>query len=233
MIAPLEKYRIRGALWYQGEGNTWRAYQYRKLLPALIAGWRKGWGESDFPFLIVQLANHGSSPELGDSIWAELREAQFLTARTVPNTGLAVSIDVGEPKNLHPPRKEEIGHRLALWALGATYGEKIVYSGPLFDWMKIEGENVRLHFHYAGSGLEASGGPLKGFAMAGSDRIFHWAEARIEGDEIVVSSPGVKGPIAVRYAWASSPDCNLYNKEGLPASPFRTDDWPGQSAAVK
>ena len=233
MIAPLQEYRIRGALWYQGEGNIWRAYQYRRLLPALIAGWRKGWGEGDFPFLIVQLANHGSSPELGDSIWAELREAQFLTARAVPNTGLAVSIDVGEPRNLHPPRKEEIGHRLALWALGTTYGEKIVYSGPLYDSMKIEGENVRVHFHYAGSGLEARGEPLKGFAIAGSDRIFHWAEARIEGDAIVVSSPDVKAPVAVRYAWASSPDCNLYNKEGLPASPFRTDDWPGQSAAVK
>jgi sialate O-acetylesterase len=233
MIAPLQEYRIRGALWYQGEGNTWRAYQYRKLLPALIAGWRKGWGEGNFPFLIVQLANHGSSPELGDSIWAELREAQFLTVRTVPNTGLAVSIDVGEPKNLHPPRKEEVGHRLSLWALGTTYGEKIVYSGPLYDSMKIEGERVRLQFQRTVSGLESRGGPLKGFSIAGSDHIFHWAEARIEGDTIVVSSPDVKTPVAVRYAWASSPDCNLYNKEGLPASPFRTDDWPGQSASSK
>jgi sialate O-acetylesterase len=233
MISPLQEYRIRGALWYQGEGNTWRANQYRKLLPALIAGWRTGWGEGDFPFLIVQLANHGSSPELGDSIWAELREAQFLTARTVPNTGLAVSIDVGEPKNLHPPRKEEIGRRLALWALGTTYGEKIVYSGPLYDSMKIAGEGVQIRFLHTGSGLEARGGPLKGFALAGSDHIFHWAEARIEGDTIVVSSLDVKTPVAVRYAWASSPDCNLYNKEGLPASPFRTDDWPGQSDATK
>jgi len=233
MIAPLQEYRIRGALWYQGEGNTWRAYQYRKLLPAMIAGWRKGWGEGNFPFLIVQLANHGSSPELGDSIWAELREAQFLTARTVPDTGLAVSIDVGEPKNLHPPRKEEIGHRLALWALGTTYGEKIVYSGPLYDSMKIGGESVQIHFQHTGSGLEARGGPLKGFAIAGGDQTFHWAEARIEGDTIVVSSPDVKSPVAVRYAWASSPDCNLYNREGLPASPFRTDDWPGQSARNK
>ena len=233
MIAPLQEYRIRGALWYQGEGNTWRAHQYQKLLPAMISGWRKGWGEGDFLFLIVQLPNHGSSPELGDSIWAELRESQFLTARTVPNTGLAVSIDVGEAKDLHPPRKEEIGHRLALWALGATYGEKIVYSGPLYDSMEIEGESVRLRFQHIGSGLEARGGPLKGFAIAGSDHIFHWAEARIEGDTIVVSSRDVKAPVAVRYAWASSPDCNLYNKEGLPASPFRTDDWPGQSAATK
>jgi sialate O-acetylesterase len=233
MIAPLQEYRIRGALWYQGEGNTWRAYQYRKLLPVLIAGWRRGWGEGDFPFLIVQLANHGSSPELGDSIWAELREAQFLTARTVPNAGLAVSIDVGDPKNLHPPRKEEVGHRLALWALGTTYGQKIVYSGPLYDSMKIAGENVQIHFRHTGSGLEARGGPLKGFAIAGSDHAFHWAEARIEGDVVVVSSPDVKAPIAVRYAWASSPDCNLYNKEGLPASPFRTDDWPEISAEKK
>lgn len=233
MIAPLEEYRIRGALWYQGEGNTWRAYQYRKLLPAMIAGWRKAWGEGDFPFLIVQLANHGASPELGDSIWAELREAQFLTARTVPNTGLAVSIDVGEPKNLHPPRKEEIGHRLAMWALGTTYGEKIVYSGPLYDSMKIAGESVQIRFQHIGSGLESRGGPLKGFAIAGSDHVFHWAEARIEGETIVVSSPDVQAPVAVRYAWASSPDCNLYNKEGLPASPFRTDDWPGQSGRKK
>jgi len=233
MIAPLQEYRIRGALWYQGEGNTWRAYQYRKLLPEMIAGWRKGWGEGDFPFLIVQLANHGASPELGDSIWAELREAQFLTARSVPNTGLAVAIDVGEPKDLHPPRKEEVGHRLALWALGTTYGEKIVYSGPLYDRMKTEEASVRLHFQQIGSGLESRGGPLKGFAIAGSDRIFHWAEARIEGDTIVVSSADVKAPVAVRYAWASSPDCNLYNKEGLPASPFRTDDWPELSAGKK
>jgi sialate O-acetylesterase len=233
MIAPLQEYRIRGALWYQGEGNTWRAYQYRKLLPAMIAGWRKGWGEGDFPFLIVQLANHGSSPELGDSIWAELREAQFLTARAMPNTGLAVSIDVGDPKNLHPPRKEEVGHRLALWALGTTYGEKLVYSGPLYDSMKTAGESVQIHFLQVGSGLDSRGGPLKGFAIAGTDHIFHWAEARIEGDTVIVSSPEVKAPVAVRYAWAGSPDCNLYNKEGLPASPFRTDDWPGQSAANK
>jgi sialate O-acetylesterase len=233
MIAPLQEYRIRGAIWYQGEGNTWRAYQYRKLLPALIGGWRKGWGEGDFPFLIVQLANHGASPELGGSIWAELREAQFLTVKTVPNTGLAVAIDVGEEENLHPPRKEEVGHRLALWALGATYGEKIVYSGPLYDSMKITGENVRIHFRHTGTGLESRSGPPKGFAIAGSDHVFHWAEARIESDTVIVSSPDVKAPAAVRYAWASSPECNLYNKEGLPASPFRTDDWPEISAGKK
>ena len=229
MIAPLEKYRIRGAIWYQGEGNTWRAYQYRTLLPSLIQGWRKGFGEPEFSFLIVQLPNFGSSPELGDSIWAELREAQFLTAKAVPNTGLAVTIDVGDPKNLHPPRKAEIGQRLALWALGTTYGRKIVYSGPLYESMKIVGHEIRISFRFVGAGLEARGDVLKGFAVAGADRKFHWAQARIDGAEVVVSNEEVPAPLAVRYAWTNSPDCNLYNKDGLPASPFRTDDWPGAS----
>jgi sialate O-acetylesterase len=231
MIAPLLNYRIRGALWYQGEGNTWRAHQYRKLLPALINGWRKGWNEGDFPFLIVQLPNHGTSPELGDSIWAELREAQLQTAKNVPKTGLAVTIDVGEEKDLHPPRKAEIGERLALWALGTTYGKAIVYSGPLYDSMKVEGDQIRIRFTNIGSGLDAKGGVLKGFAIAGADRKFHWADARIAGDMVMVSSPSVPNPQAVRYAWAGSPECNLYNQEGLPASPFRTDDWPGASDA--
>jgi len=233
MIVPLQMYRIRGAIWYQGEGNTWRAYQYRTLLPALIQGWRNGWAEGDFPFLIVQLPNLGSSPELGDSIWAELREAQLLTVKTVPNTGLAVAIDVGDPGNLHPPRKAEIGERLALWALGTTYGKKIVHSGPLYKSSRIEGNRIRIQFQQTGSGLEARDGELKGFAIAGQDRKFHWASARIEGDSVLVSSPEVSAPVAVRYAWAGSPVCNLYNKEGLPASPFRTDDWPGASAGVQ
>ena len=227
MITPLKNFRIRGAIWYQGEGNTWRAYQYRTLLPALIRGWRQAWGEGDFPFLIVQLPNQGSSTELGDSIWAELREAQLFTARSVPNTGLAVTIDVGDAKNLHPPRKAEVGQRLAAWALGTTYGEKIEYSGPLYDSMKISGNAIRIKFKHVGAGLEAHDGQLKGFAIAGADRKFHWAEARIEGESVVVSSAEVNAPIAVRYAWAESPECNLYNKGGLPASPFRTDDWPG------
>lgn len=229
MIVPLERYRIRGAIWYQGEGNTWRAYQYRTLLPFLIQGWRRGFGEPEFPFLIVQLPNFGSSPELGDSIWAELRESQLLTAKVVPNTGLAVTIDVGDPENLHPPRKAEIGQRLALWALGTTYGRKIVYSGPLYDSMKIAGNEIRISFRFVGAGLEARGEALKGFAVAGADRKFHWAQARIDGTEVVVSSEEVVAPVAVRYAWRNSPDCNLYNKDGLPASPFRTDDWPGAS----
>jgi len=234
MIAPLQSYRIRGAIWYQGEGNTWRAYQYRTLLPALIASWRNGWKEGDFPFLIVQLPNHGESPELGDSIWAELREAQLLTAKAVPNTGLAVTIDVGDPRNLHPPRKAEIGQRLAVWALGTTYGEKIVYSGPIYDSMQIVGSGIKIHFFHSGAGLETrEGQPLKGLSIAGADRKFRWASARIEGENIVVSSPDVMSPVAVRYAWAGSPVCNLYNKEGLPASPFRTDDWPIASSGNK
>jgi sialate O-acetylesterase len=199
----------------------------------LIRGWRNGWKEGDFPFLIVQLPNHGTSPELGDSIWAELREAQLVTAKTVPNTGLAVTIDVGDPRNLHPPRKAEIGQRLALWAVGTTYGEKIVYSGPLYDSWQAMGSEIRIHFLHRGAGLEARDGELKGFSIAGADRKFHWANARIEGESIVVSSPDVVFPVAVRYAWAGSPECNLYNKEGLPASPFRTDNWPMASSGNK
>lgn len=231
MITPLDKFRIRGALWYQGESNAPRAFQYQRLLPAMIRGWRKLWKEGDFPFLVVQLPNHGMSPELGDSMWAELREAQLLTARKVPNTGLAVTIDVGDPKNLHPPRKQEVGERLALWALGTTYHEKIVYSGPLYDSMKIEGNKIRISFTHPGAGLEArgQGGELQGFSIAGADRRFYWAHAEIEGDTVVVSSPDVPDPVAVRYAWADSPNCNLYNKEGLPTSPFRTDDWSGMT----
>jgi len=233
MITPLEPYRIRGAIWYQGEGNTWRAYQYRTLLPALIAGWRSDWNEGDFPFLIVQLPNQGDSPELGDSIWAELREAQLLTAKKVPNTGLAVTIDVGDPHNLHPPRKEEVGYRLALWALGTRYGRKIVYSGPIYDSLQIVGSEIKIHFSHIGTGLEAREGVLRGFSIAGADRKFHWANAKIEGESIVLSSPDVMSPVAARYAWAGSPECNLYNKEGLPASPFRTDDWPIASSAKR
>jgi sialate O-acetylesterase len=230
MIVPLQRYKIRGAIWYQGEGNTWRAHQYRTLLPALIQGWRKGWAEGDFPFLIVQLPNHGTSPELGESIWAELREAQLLTANRVANAGMAVTIDVGEAKNLHPPHKAEIGQRLALWALGTAYARKIVYSGPLYDSSRVAGNEVRIRFRHAAGGLEAHGDALKGFSIAGADRKFHWATARIDGAEIVVSSEEVTAPVAVRYGWAGSPECNLYNKEGLPASPFRTDDWPGETA---
>ena len=229
MIAPLLPYEFRGALWYQGESNALKAYQYRKLLPALIKNWRDAFHEKDLEFLIVQLPNHGVIPdEPGESAWAELREAQLLTLKQVPYTGLAVTIDVGDPTDLHPHRKHEVGERLARWALGTIYQQSIEYSGPLYDSMLIEGGAVRLHFTHAGAGLEARGStPLQGFAIAGSDRRFHWAEARIEGDTVVVSSREVANPLAVRYAWGDSPRCNLFNKDGLPASPFRTDDWRG------
>jgi sialate O-acetylesterase len=233
MIAPLEPCRIRGAVWYQGEGNGWRGYQYRWLLPALIRTWRNGWREGDFPFLIVELPNYGTSPELGNSLWAELREAQFLASKTVPNTGLAVTIDLGDPKNLHPPRKKEVGERLALWALGTTYGQEIVYSGPLYESMRVEGNQVRIEFRLFGSQLVALGGTLKGFSVSGQDRKFHWANARIEGDAVIVSSVDVGSPVAVRYDWANSPDGNLSNTQGLTASPFRTDDWPGETTDTR
>src|SRR5579871_179560 len=229
MITPLLDYQFRGALWYQGESNALEAHQYRKLLPALIRNWRDAFRQSDLAFLIVQLPNHGEIPvEPKESAWAELREAELMTVKQVPNTGLAVTIDVGDPNDLHPHRKREVGERLATWALGTIYHEDVVYSGPLYESMKIDGSEMRIRFSHIGSGLEARGDTrLEGFAVAGSDRKFHWADALIDGDSVVVSSPQVPAPVAVRYAWGDSPECNLYNKDGLPASPFRTDDWPG------
>jgi sialate O-acetylesterase len=227
MIAPLLPYAFRGAIWYQGEGNALDAYRYRKLLPAMIENWRNA-TRQNFPFLIVQLPNHGAIPQQPtESAWAELREAQLLTAKEVPNTGLAVTIDVGDPKDLHPHRKAEVGKRLALWALGTTYKEAIVYSGPIYRKVEIEGNQIKVHFDHVGAGLVGdANGHVKGFAVAGPDRKLHWADAVIQGDTVMVSSPDVAQPIAVRYAWGDSPICNLRNAEGLPASPFRTDDWP-------
>jgi sialate O-acetylesterase len=229
MIAPLMPYAFRGALWYQGESNALKAHQYQKLLPALIRSWRQASGNRDLEFLIVQLPNHGAIPEQpSESAWAELREAQLLTLKHTSHTGLAVTIDVGDPANVHPHRKLEVGHRLALWALGTAYKQPIVYSGPLYESMQVRGNEIVIHFSHPGAGLEArGGGPLQGFAIAGADRKFHWAEARIEGDSVLVSSSAVPQPVAVRYAWGDSPPCNLFNKDGLPASQFRTDDWPG------
>jgi len=229
MITPLLPYGFRGALWYQGESNAMKAHQYRKLLPALIQNWRDASHQQDLEFLIVQLPNHGAIPdEPGESAWAELREAQLLTVKHVPNTGLAVTIDVGDPKDLHPHRKLEVGQRLALWALGTTYKQPGEYSGPLYESMQIADGKVRMHFTHVGSGLEQRGdAELRGFAIAGADRKFHWAEARIEDETVVVSSRDVPNPVAARYAWGDSPRCNLFNKDGLPASPFRTDNWTG------
>lgn len=232
MITPLLGYRLRGVIWYQGESNALEAHQYRKLLPALIQNWRDGFHQKDLEFLIVQLPNHGAiQQEPGESAWAELREAQLMTVRNVPQTGLAVTIDVGDPKDLHPHRKREVGERLAFWALGMVYQQPGEYSGPLYEAMKIEGTEVRLRFSHVGSGLEAhGGGAVQGFAIAGADQKFHWAKARIEGNEVIVSSPAVLMPVAVRYAWGDSPSCNLFNRKDLPASPFRTDNWQGITA---
>ena len=226
MIAPLIPYGIKGAIWYQGESNAGNAKGYQALFPAMIRNWREDWGQGDFPFLFVQLANYMKRQESpGESNWAELREAQTKTL-ALPKTGMAVIIDIGAANDIHPKNKQDVGKRLALWAQSQVYGKDIVYSGPLYDAIKVEGDKVRISFKQAGSGLEAKGGKLTGFAIAGEDRKFVWAEAKVEGKEVVVSCPQVAKPVAVRYAWADNPDCNLYNQEGLPASPFRTDDWP-------
>jgi sialate O-acetylesterase len=228
MIAPLIPYGIGGAIWYQGESNASRAYQYRKLFGRMIQNWRKDWGQGKFPFLFVQLANFRAvNPQPSESDWAELREAQLMTL-ALPNSGMAVIIDIGDANDIHPKNKQDVGKRLALWALAKSYGKELVYSGPIYKSMKIEGEKIILRFDHVGGGLVAGPDePLKGFAIAGADRKFVWAEAKIDGDSVVVSSDEVSTPVAVRYAWADNPVCNLYNEEGLPASPFRTDDWPG------
>jgi len=240
MIAPLVPYGITGAIWYQGESNAGQAKLYRKQMPAMINQWRKEFGH-EFPFYQVQLANYmAKTAQPVDSDWAELREAQLMTANTNPKTGMAVIIDIGEAKDIHPKNKQDVGKRLALAALGTHYGKQIVYSGPAFESMKVEGNKARLTFKHTGSGLEARGedrvagaAKVTGFAIAGEDKKFVWADAQIDGNTIVVSSPDVANPVAVRYGWANNPDCNLYNKEGLPASPFRTDDWPKAAAPPK
>jgi sialate O-acetylesterase len=197
----------------------------------MITNWREDWGQGNFPFLFVQLANFmETKPEPADSAWAELREAQSMTL-SLPNTGMATIIDIGEAKDIHPKNKQDVGKRLALWTLARTYEKDIVYSGPLFRSMKVEGGKIRLFFDHVGGGLVAAGGEqLKGFAVAGADRKFVWADAKIDGSTVVVSSENVAEPIAVRYAWADNPVCNLYNRENLPASGFRTDSWPGVTA---
>lgn len=227
MIRPLQPYAIRGAIWYQGESNAGRAYQYRTLFPAMIRNWRSDWGQGDFTFLFVQLAPFKKiEPEPQESDWAELREAQFLTTRAVPHTGMAVITDVGEENDIHPKKKEPVGARLALLARGIAYGERITYEGPIYDTMKVEGNRVVLKFKHTSGDLMAVGGELKGFAVAGEDRKFVNAQAKIEGHNVIVSSPQVARPVAVRYGWANYPVVNLANKEGLYASPFRTDDFP-------
>lgn len=228
MIHPLLPYAVKGSLWYQGESNTNSpelALNYRKLLPALIADWRARWGEGDFPFYIVQLANYGTAqPQPSESNWAILRESQSVVAATVPNSGLAVAIDIGKGADIHPNNKKEVARRLTLLALNRTYDQKVEDAGPTYQSMKVEGGAIRVSFSNVEGGLDAKGSPLKYFAIAGADGKFVWGDAKIDGETVVVSSPQVSTPAAVRYAWADNPEgCNLYNKAGLPASPFRTD----------
>lgn len=231
MIAPLEPFAIKGALWYQGEANGPRWLQYRRLLPTLIADWRERFQVGEFPFLIVSLANYNPlQKEPIEPGWAEIRESQWRTVRKVPNTGLAMTIDIGDGGNIHPRNKQEVGRRLSLVARHLVYGEKnVVYSGPEFTEMQIEppkGDRIRLYFKHVHGGLMIKPGDKKltGFAIAGPDKKFVWAEAVIDGDTIVVSAPGVRDPKYVRYGWAWNPLVNLYNKEGLPAITFRTDE---------
>jgi sialate O-acetylesterase len=250
MVHPILPYAIRGVLWYQGESNTGNASLYRTSFPLLIKDWRQQWQQGDFPFYFCQLANYrAKTDQPGESVWAELREAQAKTL-SVPNTGMAVLIDTGESEDIHPQSKQIAGERLAKIALAKTYGREVVPSGPSYASMKIEGSAIRLIFDHLGGGLVAKEVPatydvmrkagktaplvrnsphsqLEGFAICGADKRWVWAEAKIDGDTVLVSSKQVPSPIAVRYGWADNPTCNLYNAADLPASPFRTDEFPG------
>ena len=219
MIAPLTKFPIKGAIWYQGESNAGpeRALWYDRLFQTMIRDWRSAWKQGEFPFFFVQLANFTPG---ANSMWPELREAQRKTLQ-LNNTGMAVTIDIGNPTDIHPTNKQDVGHRLALAARFVAYGEKVEYSGPLFRMARPEAGAMRVWFDHAG-GLTAKDGPLKGFEVAGADRKFVPAEARIEGDTVIASAASVAVPMQVRYAWAANPQCNLFNGVGLPASPFRS-----------
>jgi sialate O-acetylesterase len=221
LIAPLTRFPIRGAIWYQGESNasSARAPLYAHLFQTMIQDWRRAWGQGNLPFLFVQLANFKAS---ADAKWPELREAQFQTLG-LANTGMAVTIDIGNAKDIHPKNKQDVGLRLALAARAIAHGEKIEYSGPLFRQAMPEGGSLRVWFDHA-SALSATAGDPKGFEVAGADRKFVAAEAKIEGATVLVSSPSVAAPMYVRYGWADNPECNLYNAEGLPASPFRSGE---------
>jgi sialate O-acetylesterase len=251
MIAPLIPFAIKGTIWYQGEANSAEPGVYKVELPALIHDWRSHWGEGDFPFLVVQLPNFmARKPDPSESTWAEMREIQE-NVLTLPNTGVAVTIDIGDPGNIHPSDKLDVGHRLALAAEHVAYGWQGVYSGPTYKSSAVEGNKMRVVFDNVGSGLTTGIAPdhfyacqrvpltppavspnLEGFAIAGADQKFVWAKAQIDGNAVVVSADSVPTPVAVRYAWADNPACNLYNKEGLPASPFRTDDFSPEKVKV-
>ncbi len=230
VLHPTIGYGIRGAIWYQGESNAGRAYQYRHLFPLMIQHWRDEWKQGDFPFYFVQLADfRGEVEQPGGSSWAELREAQTMTLSKLKNTGQAVIIDVGEGRDIHPRNKQTVAKRLARWALAKDYGVNVVHQSPTYKSLEIKGGKATLTFDHVGKGLYSFDvrEPL-GFAIAGKDQKFVWADARILGaNKVQVWSDKVKEPVAVRYGWAENPVVTLYNRDGLPATPFRTDDWPG------
>jgi sialate O-acetylesterase len=219
MIHPLIPFAMRGVIWYQGEANADAHVHYRELSELMIGDWRKRWGQGDFPFLLVQLAGYSPSAHA----WPALREAQWQTVQTVPHTGMVVTTDLGDPADIHPRRKQAVGQRLALVARALAYGEEIVYSGPTYRAMRVDGSQVRLEWDHVGGGLVAQGGPLQGFEIAGAGGDYLPATATIEGEELVVSSDAIKNPVAVRYNWSGWTEGNLYNEEGLPAAPFRTE----------
>jgi len=229
MIHPIIPVSIRGALWYQGEANTDHAFEYGKTFPLMIESWRKEWND-EFPFLFVQLASFGSneSSNAGNK-WAELREAQTKTLR-LPHTGMSVTTDIGDPKDIHPKNKQEVGRRLAAIALNKVYGLSQTCAGPVYDSVSFSNGKAVLFFNSIGKGLMSTDryGYLRGFEMAGADRKFYFARAFIQGNHVMVSADSVSNPAAVRYGWSNAPeDINLYNADGFPASPFRTDNWPG------
>jgi sialate O-acetylesterase len=229
-LGPILGYAIRGAIWYQGESNAGRAYQYREMFPLMIRSWREDWDQGDFPFYWVQLADFmAEQPEPAESAWAELREAQTMTQDRLPNTGQAVIIDLGEASDIHPRNKLEVARRLARWALARDYGRNIACQCPRYDAMEAKDGVVLVKFKDVGGGLRTvDAAEVQGFAIASEDRKWRWAEAKIVApDRIVVSHKEVTAPVAVRYAWSDNPVCNLYSQAGLPVSPFRTDDWPG------
>lgn len=238
VLKPTIGYGIKGVIWYQGETNAGRAYQYRDLFPLMIQSWRDEWGIGDFPFYWVQLADfmaEKSTP--AQSAWAELREAQTMTMSRLPNTGQAVIIDLGEAQDIHPRNKQDVAKRLARWALARDYGFKVPYQSPTYKSMEIKDNKVILSFDHTGQALKAFDvAEVKGFTIAGSDQVFHNAKARIlqnDKTKVEVWSDDVSNPVAVRYAWADNPVCNLYSNNGLPVTPFRTDDWKGTTADAK
>lgn len=237
MINPIINTGIAGVIWYQGESNAGRAYQYRTAFPLMIQDWRKHWNQGDFPFYFVQLASFNASNGTSEhgSTWAELREAQTMTL-SLPHTGMAVTTDIGEANDIHPKNKQDVGKRLAAVALHDAYKKDNVFGGPVYQSMKTDGNKIRITFQNTGSGLLAKDkyGYLKGFEVAGQDQLFHYAKAWIESNEVIVSCDSVKAPVAVRFAWADNPeDANLFNKEGFPAVPFRTDTWKGITEGSK